>query len=470
MLPRYRVLLAVVLIAAMGRERAEAGVKEQGPQYLKDMSSIGDSLRHARKHPIHILYVHGMDALGSGDSWEFQKGICKFLPGCQISRNPVRVEREYVDQGIFAKGAPPPAFEYMGAKVWPSVEDWLASTPFVDHYVLSRRDGGNVVVDEINWWPLVFPLKCRDIITGEAQSAGPDAALLTLCSQKTETDSSGHYTSYQWLAEDAAARFKAMPHRGALLNRILKNNIMDWGVSDAFLAVGSLAPVFREAMRQLFVKSAAFHADNTKSSQWLEDFRQPPADDREYIVVSHSLGSYLVFSTLNFGGFDMAAAANAAAAGSAAAASTEDAAAQYILERTSLVYFFANQVALLELAIEQTPSSPANLQALDAQKVQPAPTLSKRMQAWGELRKNYRRKAEIAQASAPATVPPQVVAWTDPSDLLSWRLPAIDGVKVDNVLVHNSWLHYFLANPTTAHIGYSSNKEVLRVMMRTTQP
>jgi hypothetical protein len=44
-------------------------------------------------------------------------------------------------------------------------------------------------VDEINWWPLVFPLKCRAIMVGEARLAGPDADLLELCS-RTEEDTS----------------------------------------------------------------------------------------------------------------------------------------------------------------------------------------------------------------------------------------------------------------------------------------
>ena len=59
--------------------------------------------------------------------------------------------------------------------------------------------------------------------------------------------------------------------------------------------------LFREGMRQLFVKSARFRADGSKTDDWMTEAAKPGATDREFIVVSHSLGSYLAFSTLDTG-------------------------------------------------------------------------------------------------------------------------------------------------------------------------
>ena len=352
------------------------------------------------------------------------------MEGCRLPKVPVAAGRDYADSGEFAEGSKLPSFEYMGTPVWTTQSEWSASAPFVDHYVLRRKDGGPVVVDEINWWPLVFPLKCRDILTGEARLAGPNKFLLELCSQPQKNPANtGRF--YAWIDPAEAKALESMRPKGALINRRLKNNLLDWGFSDAVMAVGPMQDLFREGMRQLFVKSARFHADAPASDDWEQRAKDVQRIDREFIVVSHSLGSYLVFSTLNLDLPEVLPANASAQSNSEEAAAREDAAARYILERTSLVYFFANQVPLLELA------------SMD---------LSNRMKRW----KNLRQAAEKPQ---------QVIAWSDPSDLLSWRVPGIDGLIVDNLYVRNTWWHWIIANPASAHGNYDRNKNVLGIMM-----
>jgi hypothetical protein len=125
-----------------------------------------------------------------------------------------------------------------------------------------------------------------------------------------------------------------------------------------------------------------------------------------------------------------------------AANAKEDAAAEYILERTSLVYFFANQVPLLELASMGGPKPAETAQAPGA--------LSAQLKKWRTLR----------QAK-----PAQVIAWSDPSDLLSWYVPPIEGLVIDNLYVRNSWWHWLFANPSSAHDNYDKNKTVLKIML-----
>ena len=225
-------------------------------------------------------------------------------------------------------------------------EEWNASDPFVDHYALRRTNAGPIVVDEINWWPLVFPLKCRSMMTDETRLAGPSPIFLDLCSEAQEADASnpGRFKTYTWITPVEAQKLKSAPRRGAMFNRGMKTAILDWGFSDAMMAVGSMHDVFREGMRQLFLKSVQFNADGSKSNNWEQQLlKDPHGIDREFVVVSHSLGSYLVFSTLNMGQHE-SVLEDAHILSSRIGASTEDEAAQYILERTSLVYFFANQI------------------------------------------------------------------------------------------------------------------------------
>jgi hypothetical protein len=151
-----------------------------------------------------------------------------------------------------------------------------------------------------------------------------------------------------------------------------------------------------------------------------------------------------------------------APAPSKSGAAAEDDAAQYILERTSLVYFFANQVPLLELA---------NMRGLDAPGLAPGQTptpdtvssaFNMLMERWKNLRETF---AKRRSGGGPSTAKlPQVVAWSDPSDLLSWHLPAMEGLAVTNLYVRNTGWHWIIANPAAAHANYATNKEVLRVM------
>ncbi len=458
----YEVLLVLSLLAGvLGIGRAEGKVIDDGPQKLSQISSIGETLRNAGQRPVHILYVHGIGATGAGGSQIFQKAICRFLKDCTAPASPV--ERDYADRGAFQNGAEPLAFEYMGRPVWRSKEEWSASAPFVDHYVLQRSHGGPIVVDEINWWPLVFPLKCRAIMAGDTRLTGANAPLLNLCSQAVQMDPSnlGRFRAYTWISPQQAMKLETIRPQGALFNRWLKTSILDWGFSDAMMAVGSMRDLFREGMRQLFLKSVRFRANGAETNEWEQQLKEPQGIDREFIVVSHSLGSYLVFSTLNMD--QQEAVPPNAPAPSKSGAAAEDDAAQYILERTSLVYFFANQVPLLGLANIRGPSVAGRApgEALTPDAVSAA--FNTMMTRWKNLRETFAKRRSGGEEST--TKLPQVIAWSDPSDLLSWHLPAMEGLVITNLYVRNTGWHWIISNPAAAHANYATNKEVLRVML-----
>jgi len=63
---------------------------------------------------------------------------------------------------------------------------------------------------------------------------------------------------------------------------------------------------------------------------------------------------------------------------------------------------------------------------------------------------------------------PQIIAWSDPSDLLSWEVPGIEGVHVVNIPVHNSGFKVapFIESPMDAHANYAKNREVLRLILK----
>ena len=101
-----------------------------------------------------------------------------------------------------------------------------------------------------------------------------------------------------------------------------------------------------------------------------------------------------------------------------------------------------DRVPLLELAMLRDPSQSADLTnyAID-------------LAHWGDVRTR-------AGGSKP-----QVVAWSDSSDLLSWYVPDIQGVNVVNLYAKNAFRWFgLIEGPLAAHDKYASNKAVIRAL------
>lgn len=413
-------------------------------QQAKPPTSLADALRRAGNKQLHIFYVHGIGSLGPNDydSWALRKAICSFVKDCTTSAGELDEKpREYADQDEFSLTAQPPTLEYLGERVWRNSEEWRAAAPYVVHWKLERSApsaGQTIYVDEINWWPLVFSLKCRQIVRSDAELVGPSTDRIKVCSKlQHDPADPNRFISFDWIPTEEAPGLLNLVPRGALANRKLKNGVLDWGFSDAILALGPLRSYLLDGIRQLILKSVAISPSGTREVS--TNYRA----DQEYVIVSHSLGSYLIFAALDI---------NSALP---KATDAEEAANPFghILERTSLVYFFANQLRLLQLANLDGRSDDAN-------------NLANHLELWGRLRCDYLK----SQAGSTATCSrPQIVALNDPSDLLTWTVPKLSSVDVNNVVVKNArhWLWLF-ESPTKAHDNYATNKNAIGHMLKLT--
>jgi hypothetical protein len=224
-----------------------------------------------------------------------------------------------------------------------------------------------------------------------------------------------------------------LPAKGARANRALKTGLMDWGFSDAVLALGPLRPYVLDGIRQLILKSQG----DSRAAGVSDSTRQPV--DQEFIIVCHSLGSYLIFSALDI---------NQTAIKTTTVQQSENRFDQ-VLERTSMVFFFANQLRLLELASLDGPTDR---------------NLATHLEAWGKLRCDYLKSKPGA---SPGCRPPRITALNDPSDLLTWTVPNLPGVEVENYTVKNStrWF-WIIENPTKAHNNYARDKRAIREMLQ----
>jgi len=426
-----RALIAAILVSLAALSWSQNSPASQ----TQPSPSLAGPLKRAKTEntQLHILYVHGMGAAGPGvsASLDLRKSICAFLRDCAKPEGEFD-GTDYADRGAFALDAPPPNLKYLGQPLWKTVaggasEEWNASTPYVDHYKLVRNGNApTIYLDEINWWPLVFAAKCRQIIGEDAALTGPNKTYIHTCSLPATPDPNhqknpGRFRTYPFLTNQA--ELLALPPKGALLNRALKSFVLDWGFADAVLAVGPMRRLFLEGIGQIVLKSVKVSADGSRGDSVI------PASNQEFVIVSHSLGSYLMFSALDI------------PADPGASPPQWRADFDYVLRNTSKTYFLANQVTLLELAnLDVTGNA----------------NLITHLKAWSDLRRAARKPV------------PQIVAWSDPSDLLTWTVSALDPeiALVNNQPVKNA-RHWFwlLENPSKAHTTYDQNKRVIQAML-----
>jgi hypothetical protein len=422
---------------------AASAPASQAPQ-MQIGQSLGEELNSLNQREVHIFFIHGIGSLGphSHDSESLRKSICAYVKNCVKPAGEQVGNYDYPDGTNFGLTEQLPTMRYMGKPIWNTPEEWHAAAPFVVHYKLARTTGKTIYLDELNWWPLVFALKCRQIIASDARLAGPVDGLINTCSTKEpDPQVPGRFISYDWISPDEAKQLQTQSRRAARINRSLKMDIMDWGFSDAVATLGPLRDLMVQGIRQLILNAVLDSPMTIRESTPLPLLS--PIPDQDFVIVSHSLGSYLIFSALSVNAKDRALPVLTQAS----------VAYMQVLRQTALVYFFANQVRLLELAnLEQ--SSTDNFVSY--------------LEDWGKLRCDYEKSAPGVEPNAPCRLP-KIVALSDPSDLLTWRVPHLTTVDVQNVYVKNG-IHWFwlLENPMRAHLNYSSDKRAIREMLHPT--
>ncbi len=98
----------------------------------------------------------------------------------------------------------------------------------------------------------------------------------------------------------------------------------------------------------------------------------------------------------------------------------------------------------------------------------PAANFRALVNRWKEMQSNFQTVLHPSDETAREKV--QVVAWSDPTDVITYRVPRIGDVEVVNLYVRNA-THWFgiFESPTKAHGDYAKNMDVLRVMFGDTR-
>ncbi|MDP9049496.1 MAG: hypothetical protein M3O31_02065 [Acidobacteriota bacterium] len=410
--------------------RTEQTVSTNGPSYTVVVSDAT---------PLHLLYVHGINAVGADDSRLLRKGICKVLHEC----NDAASRRVYA-KGQFEVGTEPPALEYFGQKIWSDKNEWSAAAPFfIRHRISGDHGEPQIVLDELNWYPLVFTPKCKFLIPGDRKLTARTKKQDALCFQPIKADptETGRFETYHWDANAALMKVDMQQQYATRLNGAsLKAGVFDWGLGDAALALGPMQEVLCAAIRQLFVQTR--DGVNVDELGTLRSNQEVPV-----YFVTHSLGSYLSLAAMatDWQGSQLQVLQGFKPN------DEQKAAADYFVKNTKGFYFLANQLALLELARLTVPG-------LDPPQGPIPAALA---------------LANVAEKRTADGKPrPQVIAWSAADDLLSWYVPNVPGLSVVNLPARNRSFRIWtvVAGPQGVHDNYAGNSAIVKVIFGETKP
>lgn len=253
------------------------------------------------------------------------------------------------------------------------------------------------------------------------------------------------------LTFDASPPGGQFPFARASVNGQLKTGLLNDCLVDAVIYGGPNGDPIRKAMRHALCETfgGAFDADQLRCALPLE------SAPRRVVLITESLGSKLLFDAV-LASYDAARADSPAQA---------EAFLQW-LGRTQYLYMIANQVPLLDRADHAPDRAPA-IAGAAAREAAPSSSLAEFLAV---RREAQTRQLRAPEGAAPLQGPLVVVAFTDPNDLLSYRLvpEAVGGrdVRLINVIVSNApTIVGWVERPDTAHIGYGDNRSVLRYLV-----
>jgi hypothetical protein len=234
--------------------------------------------------------------------------------------------------------------------------------------------------------------------------------------------------------------------------------------ADAVIYSGELGATLRQDVEQ----TICIMTRVSPTAGAMCDFNAPEKQQPLIAVISRSLGSALVFDTL----YELGDEARAKSA-------SRRVTALNVAAATTHVFMLANQMPLLELAQVGAPSGAGWLDEYpcpaDTRLVAKSPTARGGIAGFLKLRAEAERIQKIQNKIT--LPPPFIVAFSDPNDLLTYFITKrfrehCAGAQFANVAVTNADTLWFFvaADPVSAHTGYSTNGEVIRMIVEGANP
>lgn len=233
--------------------------------------------------------------------------------------------------------------------------------------------------------------------------------------------------------------------RRATLNASYKEALVNDCFSDAVIYAGAYGAVLRSSLEQALC--LALDLSYNASTRDCEEPRNRRSEIIPTLFVTESLGSKMTFDAL----MDLLSRDKTGTLHSR-------------LLFVPQIDMFANQLPLLELAEKTAPAG-----SMAAEGARGVIGQSTAVQFVDELLK-ARNAPHLRTELLPNRGAVSIVAFTDPNDLLSYRLRPSDWpqtVNVANVIDSNAGtlFGFLLENPEPAHTGYVDNARVMRLVL-----
>jgi hypothetical protein len=337
-------------------------------------------------------------------------------------------------------------------------------------YTYTRQDGTSteVEISEITWSGLTAWLKFQElgadfsdkVPAGDGRKLADDVPTTIAC---------------------PGLASPSYPYSRETLNRLIKESTLDSALSDAIIYVGTYGVKIEQGVAEVLCRlvSAKNYA-GTDRCQW----RDADASKLHspFIFMTHSLGSRIIFDTL----LDLDGHPTRET-GPIVEDIGKDGrlAVEQIILNTRSIYMFANQLPILTLAdVPPTRKSDSTPSVIDLTHFKdtderrklggpsaPASSVTKERSA-PHLLWFATVKSSLGPSQERQTVKLDVVAFSDPNDLLSYTIPPWFEqdmgnlqFQITNVSVQNSF-HWFnlIESPTAAHGDYMVNSAVWKVI------
>jgi hypothetical protein len=246
------------------------------------------------------------------------------------------------------------------------------------------------------------------------------------------------------------------PYKRATLNGNLKTKFMNDCFSDAVVYLGPNGNEMRAAFKVAVCTVLGGTYSQGKGCDLMA--LSEAALDRPIAVVTESLGSKFVFDAVR------SVWAESLTLGQEAGKQQQKQLARR-LNAISTVYLMSNQIPLLDLAdVSKNSGNPAELSGSSLHDFLSVVTTARSA------------VAATRSASPRGSEPLMVVAFSDPSDLLSYRIVPTtvtlpEAATLVNVTVSNADTYFgYLENPLDAHCGYAWNAQVITMLTKGYNP
>jgi len=230
------------------------------------------------------------------------------------------------------------------------------------------------------------------------------------------------------------------PYKRSTLSSLLKSRLLDDCLADAMVFAGPARQKIMDQVAEAITYAAGIRAPD-KARRGL--LRQGEAEETPLFIISESLGSKILFDTLS----DMIA-------------KNRERLVSQTMARVTQIYMTANQIPVLSLA---APVGGAKLRETGASGIG-TDSLNILLQQLKTKTAVQPKPRSIKSLLPPGSM--QVVAFSDPNDLLSYGLRGSGHEENENymiidVFVSNAPTWFGLVeNPLRAHLGYRDNKAV----------